>query len=920
MMFRYSGRLLPLFAFSVLIWNCSSRREMANNAAMESMGNEAEERMAWEVSRLRDPENGRIPDFIRQKELAWAATQPSDADYVNRRSGPPVTFTNRGPWNVGGRTRAFGIDIANENRLLAGSCSGGMWLSTDRGESWKMTNTMSQLKNATCLVQDKRAGHQQNWYYGSGEAYGASASRNGSYYLGDGLFQSSDSGKSWQSVVSTSAGSAEAFSVNWQLVWNVTMDYSAPDSVTELYAATYNTIFRSANGGKTWAAVRNGSSYFTDVAVSPTGIVYATMSSDGGQKGIWRSEDGIAFTNITPPNFAPKYNRIVIGIDPNDERRVYFLANTPGFGKGTKNFQGELEYNSFWRYTYLRGDGKDTNGLWLNLTPNLPNSGGQFDRWQVQGSYDMVVQVQPGDSNRVFIGGTNLYRSDNAFKDSTHTTFIGGYEEFSALPVINSYPNHHPDQHVIAFSPSNPLIMYSANDGGLFRTDNSKADSVYWEPLNNGYVTSMFFTVALDHASPGNPVVIGGAQDNGSWFVNNTDPKASWVSPRGGDGSYCAISAGRKFYYLSIQNGKMMKATLDAAGTRTAFTRIDPIGLKKPRFINPYALDPNQNKIMYLAGGKYLWRNDDVETLPLNGSWDSISTGWIRWKDSVPTPNSYITAVTPCMYPLNRVYYGTDNRRVYRVDDAQSGTPKPVDITSNGIGVTFPSGASVSCLAADPSDGNKMIVAYSNYNVYSLFYTTDGGSNWQRAGGNLEPTDGTGPSVRWVSILPVSDGKIYLCATSTGLYATTALNGNQTVWVQQGANTIGNSVCDMIDTRVGDGLVAVATHANGIFTARYTSVSQVVSAQEIADIQWPVTLYPNPAKDEVYLKFTTSKMCRAAWEIWDECGRILAEKQNLTLQPGFQNLSIVLPKGKAGLYFVRLQAGNQVRTLPVYRQ
>jgi hypothetical protein len=882
--------------------------------AREGMEDDALERMAWETARLADPVTGRIPDNIRQQELAFAATLPNDLQAG--RGMASLNMINRGPWNLGGRTRAFGVDISNENRLLAGSCSGGMWLSTDGGATWNPSNTLSQLKNATCLVQDQRPTHTNTWYYGSGEAYGASASGgSGAYYLGDGLFKSTDGGVSWTAVASTAGGSPGSFTTGWQLFWNVVNDNSANDTVEEIYAAVYGSVVRSLNGGTSWTTMVGGNSYFTDVQVSATGTVYATLSDDGTSKGIWRMKNDSVFVNITPAGFPTAYNRIVIGIDPNDENTVYFLANTPGFGKVTYNYLGDPEWNSFWKYTYVSGTGAGTGGTWQDLSMNLPDTGGQFDRWQVQGSYDMVVKVKPGNSNIVYIGGTNLYRSTSAFQDSVNTTFIGGYQQFSALPVINSYANHHPDQHGLFFLPSNPDVMFSHNDGGIFKTTNDTAAAVTWQPLNNGYLTSMFYTVAVDHATPGNNVIIGGAQDNGSWFTNNAVPTSPWVQPRGGDGSYCAIADGRTDYYFSIQNAKMMKATLDGAGNIITFARIDPIGLKDPQFINPYTLDPNNNNIMYLAGGKYLWRNSDLSGIPMIGNWDSISTNWTQWVDSVPLANAKITAVTACKTPANRVYYGTSSKRVYRVDNANTGTPTPVDITSTTTGVVFPSGY-VSCIAVDPLDGNKLIVTFSNYGVYSTFYSQDGGTTWAKAGGNLESSTAASPSIRWASIMHVADGTVYLLATSSGLYATDSLKGVSTVWVQQGTATIGNSVCDMIDVRPSDGLVVVATHASGIYSTTITSVNDIVTVKDIAASKANLQLmnYPNPVAQQTTIEFVLDKRSNVNLQIWDAYGRILETLVNENMQEGKH--SVIFDRGKyaAGIYYYSLTADERRKT------
>jgi hypothetical protein len=861
---------------------------------------EAQSRAQWEVQRLADPATGQIPAYMRQKELAFAATLPQ-AVPGNRQ----VSFTSRGPWNVGGRTRGFAMDVSNPSRLLAGGVSGGMWISNDGGSTWTMTTQPDALKNVTCLAQDTRTGFTQNWYYGSGEAYGASASGGNAYFLGDGVFKSTDGGLSWTQLAATSSGNPNNFSTSWQLVWNIVTDPSAvaPDEV--VYAATYGGVYRTTDGGTTWASVRGGQSYFTDVAVTSTGVVYATLSSDGTQKGIWRSTDGTTFTNITPASWPATYDRIVIGINPSNENEVYFLAHTPGAGKATYDWQGTAEYNSFYRYTYLTGDGAGANGQWDDLSLNLPNPPGQFEKWQVQGSYDMVVKVHPTQSNVVFIGGTNLYRSTTAFNDSLNTTFIGGYLPGSALPVIASYQDHHPDQHVIFFDPADADVLYNANDGGVFRTQDNLAGTVVWEPLNNGYLTTQFYTVAIDHGTAGSNEITAGAQDNGTWWVNSASPTQPWLHPRGGDGSYCAIADGRTSHYFSIQNGKMQKANVDAAGTVLNYARIDPIGGERYQFINPFTLDPNNNNIMYLAGGKYLWRNHDLSGIPMVNNWDSISTNWTQWPDSIPQANVTMTAVHACHTPANRVYYGGSRRNIFRVDNAHTGTPTPVDISNT----LMPATGNTSCIESDPQDGDKLLVSFSNYNVYSLFYSIDGGTTWDKVAGNLEQNatgTGNGPSIRWMQILHVSDGTVYLCATSIGLFATDTLQGINTQWVQLAPTEIGNAVVDMIDVRDSDGLVVVATHASGIYSTTITSVQDIMNGVNEWSHQQALQVFPNPAEDILTVQ-TPDVVEEGELLVTDELGRVVL-KQVCSGQTHRVDVSR-LP---AGLYYavVRTQQGR----------
>jgi hypothetical protein len=170
------------------------------------------------------------------------------------------------------------------------------------------------------------------------------------------------------------------------------------------------------------------------------------------------------------------------------------------------------------------------------------------------------------------------------------------------------------------------------------------------------------------------------------------------------------------------------------------------------------------------------------------------------------------------------LYYGTTDGQVYRVDNANSGTGTRVDIyTSKG----FPAGAYVSAIAVDPANSANVMVCFSNYAVKSIFYSTNSGSTWADISGNLEQNpdgSGNGPSVRWVHVhLTSTNAKVYLVGTSTGLYATETLNGTSTVWTQEGATSIGNAVVSMLMSRQSDNLVAIATHANGLFSGTVTA-------------------------------------------------------------------------------------------------
>lgn len=855
-------------------------------------------RFRYENMRLRDPKTGKIPKKIRQKELAFASTLPvHDSKYtlskINGSTGTAVVSTNwqlRGPHNVGGRTRALGIDITNENIILAGGVSGGMWRSTNGGMTWTKTTESDQLHSVTCLVQDTRSGHTNTWYYGTGEyiANSASGDGNNAFYMGDGIFKSTNSGQNWEVLPNTTSNSPQTFNIGFDVVWNIAIDPSNT-SQDEVYAAVYNRIYRSIDGGFSWENILSpappnyNTARYTDVTVTSTGVVYATLSSgDANAQGIFRSTDGISWTDITPGGWPSiNFNRIVLSIAPSNENIVYFLAETPLFG--TNN-------HSLWKYEYISGDGSGTGGSWDNRSASLPAQGGDTGNFESQGSYDLIIKVKPDNENIVFIGGTNLYRSTDGFSSTGNTTWIGGYDP-SDIYSAEQIENHHADQHALVFYPSNNNKLISGHDGGMSLTNDISASTVEWQVLNNGYYTTQFYTCAIDYSVSGDNLIIGGMQDNGTYKTNDISPATPWFEmPGGGDGAYCAIGEGTplKYHYVSVQYGTIIRFASNYPDVDWA--RVDPEGATGYIFISPFVLDRNNSKMMYLAGGKVIWRNTDLTAIPQYNKYPT-SVNWTELTNS-SVASGVISTLDVSTTPANRLYYGTSEGEVYRLDGANSGDPSPTDITSadfpkyDPITQIYPY---ISCVAINPENADEAVVTFSNYGIISIWHTSNAGASWQNISGNLEqnPDDGNGngPSVRWAEILPTDLGTIYLVGTSTGLYSSVNLNGISTVWAQEGATTIGNVVVDMIDSRTTDDLVVVATHGNGMYSSNVL-VSIKENPENIASDFQLEQNYPNPFNPNTAIEYKIAESTPVTLKIYNIQGKEIATLVNSDHTPG----------------------------------
>jgi hypothetical protein len=428
--------------------------------------------------------------------------------------------------------------------------------------------------------------------------------------------------------------------------------------------------------------------------------------------------------------------------------------------------------------------------------------------------------------------------------------------------------------------------------------------------LNSGYGTTQYYTVAIDKTTSGNPFLVGGMQDNGTWFVTNTGN--AWEQMYGGDGAACAIAAGitNTSYYASAQNGVVYRFLYDVTTPTalTGWTRVDPTGGASYLFINPFCLEPSNQKIMYLGAGSSLWKNSDLTGIALYSN-TTTATNWTNLT-AAGTGSGQISALSPSVAsPSGRLYYGTSAGSIFRLDGAPTATAATA-ATNITTGKSLPAGY-VSSLAVDPTDGNRVLAVFSNYVIMSLYLTTDGGSTWTAVGGNLEQyTDGTGngPSCRSSAIVPAGATKTYFVGTSTGLYSTQTLNGMSTVWVQEGASTIGNVVVDQIDTRSLDGFVAIGTHGGGVYTG-------TVTATGVEEETLPVATaldqnYPNPFNPSTTVRFHLVKEGDVLLRIHDLNGRLVAELARGHFNAGEHSVTWSPGRIASGTYLCTLSAGG----------
>jgi hypothetical protein len=763
-----------------------------------------------EFNMLKD-KTGKIPANIRKQEVEQAhaiyARQLREARIASNN------YTLQGPINIGGRTRCVAYDArynGTTNRvILAGGVTGGIYKSTDDGASWVRKSPTSAIYSVTSLAQDTRAGHQDTWYYSTGEFLGSSEDHTAPYQS-DGIFKSTDNGETWTKLPASNTGVFESFDRREDVIWRVIVNPNNGD----IYMAALGAIYRSSNGGDTWEAVLISSNpgvnafHSTDIIITGSGKLYAAVAGyvSDDLDGVWTSATGNAgsWTRIagegaggSPIGWYAEnsYGRIVLAAVPTNPDIVYayvqsFINLCAGFS----------------RARLFKWD--NSTGSWTNLSANLPDCTGSAPYIDMQGGYNMMIHVKPDDPNVIFLGGTSLYRSTDGFTTSTNIRHIGGYGGFSN-------GNLHPDTHWIVFKPGNPTAMICATDGGMALTDDNMASSVLWVPINDNYITTQFYHVAINPLKGSNKV-IGGTQDNGT--LGNTNGSGQYFDQvTGGDGlsvGYGKEINGRTYLYTSYQVGAINRKDLTSNSIQT----ITPSGSSGPTLWHTlFKLDDDNTEYVYMHRNYRLFRNVSASTATTE-NWSEM-TG----VNSVIPAFTNISALTTTRGSYNpstsSLFIGLDNGKLFRLDDPVNAGPLTVPVDINAP--PFNDWGYISSIAVNPRNDDTVLVTRSSYGVISIWWTGNANAaspTWVNVERNLSL-----PSVRSSAIAVTANGVEYFVGTSVGLFH--SANPVTSDWTQESPDGVGNAVVTSLALRTSDNALLAGTYGNGLWTTTLSSPS-----------------------------------------------------------------------------------------------
>ncbi len=796
-------------------------------------------------NKLKDPKTNTIPANVRNRELAFS--KKLQIETSNKRvasTGAGLVWNEIGPADVGGRTRALAQDMTNANIIYAGGVSGGIWKSIDGGTTWIQKLPTGSHLSITSIAQDPSA--TSIWYATSGEISegGSSSGKNGAagFYLGSGIYKSTDNGESWSLMtyeqnplvsdtyvrqINPELKVSSLLQHPFQLTSKVIVeDFNGTSAI--FICTQYWGIWVSSDGGNSFGRfaadeINGEDPVYSDIVVDDQGIITLWFGpTNSGNNGFFRSYDGGGtFLDVTPTSYPTM----------SDNSRTILAEYQSGNIVYAFNYDGSAWDGSshlfYFDFSNLNNEGGTFSQA--DRSANLPDFsrsifGGSED-FTTQGGYDMTLAVKPDDPNFVVLGYVNLIKSDDGFATSPTTDpakyWIGGNENPWRLDENLAFDNtHHADQHIVFFDQFNSDKVWSGHDGGICKTSDITANRVSWVSLNNDYNVTQFYTVSAGLLD-GESYVIGGTQDNGtphidhSRFTSNLQPSFGDLSS--GDGSYSF--AGSLLVYSSAQEGALV---IYDSPLNTYIGYLEREDLDR-LFIHPFTVDPNDEGTLFFStnGNGIIARNTQIDEALFAQDIDLVNNNWEDF-DIVDQVQMTALKVTNSL-PAHRLYFGGSlggDPVLYTWENANTS-----DINSiNGRYLTeIPyTGIWLNDIAINPTDGDELILVYSNYNINGLYHSTDGGDSFVSIEGNLGTNDDlsnqgfTGPSLRAAEIGYDENGKKYFVATSIGLYSTSILDGSNTQWTLE-TDLLGNIVIEDLDYRAADSALAVGTHGRGLF-------------------------------------------------------------------------------------------------------
>lgn len=605
-------------------------------------------RWTWHWEQHLDEQGYLVSPAKNLREWAKYRTGKSGARFKTTNNQSQWTFQgpdqSPGGYKGIGRINVVAFHPTDLYTYIIGSAGGGAWRTVDDGIHW--TSLYDDLPVLGVSDVDYNPLNANTIYLCTGD-------RDAGDTYSVGVLKSYDGGAHWdttglQFIVSD-------FQLTNALVIN-------PLDTNSLALATNNGIYRSFDGGATWAGVNTG--HYKEIVYAPgdTNVLFAASYSGQGANILRSADGGMTWAAVT--NFSDT-RRISLAVTPADPLMVKaVVANNDYALKGI--YQSTDQGQTFQK---IFGDENDCSTNILSGSLELDGGTCSGQAW-----YDLCMAINPANPFQVLVGGVNTYQSlDGGSTWEIVTQWYGG------LPGIREV---HADKHYLAFHPLDPGSLFECNDGGIYKTLNPA--SMAWTDLSNGLGITQFYRNAVSNVAD---YVIGGSQDNGTKRIRFN---GTFNELTGGDGMDCQMDySDPSVFYTSSQYGHLSRTTDDGASYDNISDNIP--GNPEGAWITPFIIyhgDPN----MLIAGYDHVWMSPDQ-----GNTWFDISPNFT-------SPNKIQrVAMTPA--DPNRIFILNGNNYIQYTDD----------FGANWITVPSTPAGSLSNICPDPWDKDHFWVTYGGY-------------------------------------------------------------------------------------------------------------------------------------------------------------------------------------------------------------
>lgn len=731
-----------------------------------------------------------------------------------------------GPAVMSGRIVDVEVPAQDRNRVVVAAASGGIWLSENRGVTWRPI--FDEAKTQTLGDIAIAPSDPQTLWAGTGEANNQRSS-----YAGAGVFKSSDGGKTWQGL-----GLKESHHIGRIVIHPTNPDVVYFAVLGHLYTTNPERgVYRTMDGGRSFEHVlavdpRTGA---VDLVMDPQNplVLYAAtyerlrrpwhLTESGPGSGLWKTVDGGAQWKRLAGGFPDgEIGRIGLAISARNTNTLFAcVENRNPAEAAPKSESTETRSASEPRESGEESEeAEDAEAeeraaeAEAMVAPPPKVIGGEIYRSDDGGAswhrvnekpvagdppyYYGQIRVDPVDDERLWLLGVPLFHSEDGGKT---------WKDDGAKGV-------HSDHHALWIDPSDPKRMILGHDGGLAQSyDRGKTWDVY-----QNLPISQFYTVFVDDTDPYR--IFGGLQDNGTFATPSVGNWRTGIQERevfrinGGDGFFGAVDPENPAtIYSEIQFGSPSRLDV-RTGARKSIRPPRAKGEPKLRcnWMSPLVLSSHNPRSLYFASQR-VYRSVDR-----GDHWTAISPDLTTndpEKIRGNVPHCTITSLSESPRREGLLWIGTDDGNV--------------QVTLDGgrnwalLNERFPEsvrGLWVSRVLASHHEEGRAYVAFSGYREDRfqpyLFETSDYGGTWRDLSHGLPPSPIN-------SVLEDSLNKDFLIvAHDHGVHW--SLDGGDS-WSPAGAS-LPKVACHDLAMQQKTGDLVVATHGRGLFVLNVSPLRQ----------------------------------------------------------------------------------------------